>query len=74
MMTVYKYILTFSDGEKKFERPLELDDEKVERANRISTAEEYASVMCKTRGWTHLSTPIPLDKDDLKGLEEQQQL
>ena len=29
-MAIYKYILTFYDGENKFERPLELDDEKVE--------------------------------------------
>ena len=70
-MAIYKYIMTFYDGENKFERPLELDDEKVERANRVSTAEEYASAMCKTRGWTHISTHIPLDKDDLKDLEEQ---
>lgn len=73
-MTVYKYILTFYDGEKEFEHPLELYDEKVERANHVSTAEEYASVMCKTRGWSHISTHIPLDKEDLKGLEEQSQL
>ena len=73
-MTVYKYILTFYDGEKPFERPIELDDKKVERANRVSTTEEYASAMCKTRGWTNISTHIPLDKEDLKGLDEQPQL
>ena len=49
-MAIYNYILTFYDGEKEFEHPLELDDEKVEWANRVSTAEEYASAMCKTRG------------------------
>lgn len=73
-MKVYKYAATFSDGEKTFNYSFELNDKDVEKANSIFTADDYAADIAKHRGWSHVSTHVPLDKEDLKDLEEQYQM
>lgn len=74
MMKVYKYIATFNDGNKKFDYSFELNEKDVEKANNIFTADDYAANIAKRRGWSHVSTHVPLDKEDLKDLEEQYQM
>ena len=73
MMKVYKYLATFNDGTKDFDYSFELNDKDVENANSIFTADDYAADIAKHRGWSHISTHVPLDKEDLKDLEEQYQ-
>ena len=72
-MKVYKYLATFNDGTKDFDYSFELNDKDVENANSIFTADNYAADIAKRRGWSHVSTHVPLNKEDLKGLEAQYQ-
>ena len=72
-MKVYKYLATFNDGTKDFDYSFELNDKDVENANSIFTADDYAADIAKRRGWSHVSTHVPLNKEDLKGLEAQYQ-